>query len=266
MKRSLYLTLAALVAVGFIASAVYAQQREGAKGPGAGKKSEVKRADRPDADHVPARIRQAEGRAGQGQGRGQQGIRGPQAPGIGPGPGAGIGPGQGVGPQERFGPPELRPFWRAEKVRENLKLTDDQVKTLDAANTEARDKLVDLEAKLTHKRNALQDALAEDNPGKEKVFKAIDELSAVEAEIKKVTIGQRLFVQSTLTPEQREKARDLMRDRAQAAFDERPRQGGRFEWGPGDPLGDTIRERVIDRLRQRDRVEKDLAPPEPEED
>lgn len=259
MKRSLYLTLAALVAVGFIASAVYAQQREGAKGPGAGKQSEVKRADRPDADHVPARIRQAEGRAEQGHGRGQQGIRGPQAPGIGPGPAAGI------GPQERFGPPELRPFWRAEKVRENLKLTDDQIKTLDAANTEARDKLVDLEAKLTHKRNALQDALREDNPGKDKVFKAIDELSAVEAEIKKVTIGQRLLIQSTLTPEQREKGKDLLRDRAQAAFDERPRQGGRFEWGPGDPLGDTIRERVIDRLRQRDRVQKDLAP-EPEDD
>jgi Spy/CpxP family protein refolding chaperone len=130
------------------------------------------------------------------------------------------GRGFGMG-QREFG---LMRALRDPDVRKQVGITDDQYAKIrqqesDFRKTEIRDR-----ADLQVKRIDLKDLLSVDNPDRTAIDSKLQEISASQLALEKSAVDYRLDMRGAITPAQRDKLRQLMKDRRQ-------RGGG----GPGGP-------------------------------
>jgi Spy/CpxP family protein refolding chaperone len=126
-------------------------------------------------------------------------------------------------------------------VRQQVGITDEQAATirkqeLDFGKAEIRDR-----ADVEIRRMELKDLLATDKPDRNAINAKLQEISAAQLSLQKSTIDYRLTMRDEITPAQREKLRQLMRDRWQrdgrgrSDADGAVRRGPRSQGGPPQP-------------------------------
>jgi Spy/CpxP family protein refolding chaperone len=118
-------------------------------------------------------------------------------------------------------------------IRKQLGITDEQFAKIrgqesDFRKTEIRDR-----ADLQVKRIDLQDLLSTDKPDRAAVDSKLEEISASQLALEKAAVDHRLDMRDAITPAQRDKLRELARDRRQS-------DGG----GPDGPGPRMMRRRV----------------------
>jgi Spy/CpxP family protein refolding chaperone len=138
--------------------------------------------------------------------------------------------GRGFGMSQReFG---LMGALRDPDIRKQVGITDEQFAKIrgqesDFRKTEIRDR-----ADLQVKRIDLQDLISADKPDRAAIDSKLEEISASQLALEKAAVDYRLDMRDAITPAQRDKLRELMRDRRQ--------RGGA---GPGGPGPETMRRR-----------------------
>ncbi len=123
---------------------------------------------------------------------------GPPDGGPPPGPRRG-GPG-GPPPLHERGPNGL--WWTDPKQVEQLGLSADQQKRIDALFQQSRVKLIDLTAEVEKEEAVLEPLLAADQPDEQKVLAQIDKVAHARAELEKANAAMLLGFRRTLSVEQ----------------------------------------------------------------
>ena len=95
------------------------------------------------------------------------------------------------------------------KMADELELTESQIEQLQKLRTEFQLQMVDARAELQKARIQLRSLKQDSDVSKSTIFSAIDDLSEMQAEMKKVQYAHRLEMKSVLTPEQQEQAKTL---------------------------------------------------------
>jgi Spy/CpxP family protein refolding chaperone len=117
-------------------------------------------------------------------------------------------------------------------IRQQVGITDEQAATIrkqeaDFRKTEIRD-----HADLEVKRIDLKELLAADKPDRAAINAKLQEISTAQLSLQKSAIDYRLTMRDAITPAQREKLRELMRDRWQRDGRGRPGPQGEGRRGP----------------------------------
>jgi len=94
-------------------------------------------------------------------------------------------------------------FWRRDKVRHRLKLTDDEIEKLEDVLARNRQPLEDLEADVKKKRAALDALLADDRAAEATILPQVDRIEEARAKLGKARVAMLLEMRRLLTPEQR---------------------------------------------------------------
>jgi Spy/CpxP family protein refolding chaperone len=132
--------------------------------------------------------------------------------------------GRGFGMGQRgFG---LMGALRDPDVRKQAGITDEQFAKIRGQESDFRKSEIRDRADLQVKRIDLRDLLSADKPDRAAIDGKLQEISASQLALEKAAVDYRLDMRDALTPAQRDKLRELMRDRRQ-------RGGG----GPGGPGG-----------------------------
>ena len=105
-------------------------------------------------------------------------------------------------------------------IRKQVGITDEQAGTIRKQELDFRKTEIRGRADLEVKRIDLKDLLAADKPDRAAINAKLQEISAAQLSLQKSSIDYRLNMRDAITPEQREKIRQLMRNRCQ-------RDGGR---------------------------------------
>jgi Spy/CpxP family protein refolding chaperone len=159
-----------------------------------------------------------------------------QAPGSGLGGGPGGGPGGAPGFGEHRPPMERAfrfegthgQFWNNPKIAEQLKLTDEQRKEMDAILLEHRESLVDMRGAVEKAELEMEPLMSADQPNETAVLAQIDKIAAARAELEKANARFLLAIRAKLTPDQWKQVQ---------AFGDHPMpqhgQWGRGDRGPG---------------------------------
>jgi Spy/CpxP family protein refolding chaperone len=111
-------------------------------------------------------------------------------------------------------------------IRQQVGITDEQFATMRKQESDFRKAEIRNRADVEVKRIDLKDLLEADKPDRAAVDAKLQEVSAAQLVMEKSAIDFRLTMREAITPAQREKLRQLMRDRWQ-------REGGRDRKGPG---------------------------------
>lgn len=160
------------------------------------------------------------------------------------GPG-GMGPGSGFGDHR---PPFERAFgahgdrgrwWNNPKIVAELKLSDEQRKSMDGILLSHRETLVDLRGSLEKAELAMEPLMKDDQPNEAKILAQIDKVAQARAELEKANARFLLAIRGKLTPEQWKQlqaARERHGREGRGAWgrDGQGRDGeGREGWRPG---------------------------------
>jgi Spy/CpxP family protein refolding chaperone len=94
-------------------------------------------------------------------------------------------------------------FWRRDKVRHRLKLTDDELERLEDVLARSRQPLADMEADVKKKRAALDALLGDDRTAEATILAQVDQIEQARATLGKARVRMLLEMRSILTPEQR---------------------------------------------------------------
>lgn len=89
-------------------------------------------------------------------------------------------------------------------LHEQLELTPDQIKQIQASKLEARKKIIPLKADLQLAKLELHEMMRTDG-SKAALDQKVDEIGAIKVKIQKIRIGEKLEFRSLLTAEQKEK-------------------------------------------------------------
>ncbi|MCX6999288.1 MAG: Spy/CpxP family protein refolding chaperone, partial [Candidatus Sumerlaeota bacterium] len=126
------------------------------------------------------------------------------------------------------------------KAAKELNLTADQNAALEKIRFESAEKKIDLDANIKKLELKLRAETKKDEPDADKVMNLIDEIGKSKTEIAKINTGNMLAARKILTPEQREKARDMAEKWAETKKQEEkpgvgmcPMMGGKGMAGPG---------------------------------
>ncbi|HEV2214809.1 MAG TPA: periplasmic heavy metal sensor [Terracidiphilus sp.] len=142
---------------------------------------------------------------------------GPGGPGGPPDGGPGVGPGFGMhrGPMEReLGPRGNRgQWWNSPRMIQELKLTDDQRKTMDKILLDHREHLIDLRASLDKAELLMQPMMSEDHPNEPQILAQIDKVAMARAELEKANARFLLAIRGQLTLDQWKTLETNMRER-----------------------------------------------------
>lgn len=101
-------------------------------------------------------------------------------------------------------------FGNPEVYKTKLGLSDEQVNKIGKINLEYKKKLLNIRETMQPKRIKLQRLLLEDEVNLKDVRALLNEISALEVEIRMQWINHRLDIDKVLTPEQRNKLRNSM--------------------------------------------------------
>jgi Spy/CpxP family protein refolding chaperone len=165
-----------------------------------------------------------------GPGGGEEGFVDPGGPGgvrrMGPDGGRG---GQG---RREFG---LSRILSNPEIAQKVGVTPEQVAKIRQQETAFRKTAIQQRADLEVKQIDLRDLLAADKPDRAAIDRQLQAISSSRLAMDKSLIDFRLNMKDALTPEQREKLRQAMKDRMQARRGDRRRggPGGRGQRGPG---------------------------------
>jgi Spy/CpxP family protein refolding chaperone len=110
-------------------------------------------------------------------------------------------------------------------VRQQVGITDEQAATIRNQEAGFRKTEIRGRADLEVKRIDLKDLLAADKPDRTAINTKLQEISAAHLSLQKSAIDYRLTMRDAITPAQREKLRQLMRDRWQPDGRDRPGAG-----------------------------------------
>jgi Spy/CpxP family protein refolding chaperone len=150
-----------------------------------------------------------------------------------PGQETGQGPGFGMRrpPMERLlGPDGAKgSWWNNPKVADQLKLTDDQRKSMDDILQQHRENLVDMRANVEKAELGMQPLMSQDQPNESAILAQIDRVAQARAELEKANARFLLALRAKLTPDQW-KALQSMRA-------ERRERMGRDNWQRRRPEG-----------------------------
>jgi Spy/CpxP family protein refolding chaperone len=113
-------------------------------------------------------------------------------------------------------------------MRQQVGITDEQAATIRKQEADFRKTEIRGRADLEVKRIDLKELLAADKPDRAAINAKLQEISTAQLSLQKSAIDYRLTMRDAITPAQREKLRQLMRDRWQR--DGRDRSGAD---GPG---------------------------------
>jgi periplasmic protein CpxP/Spy len=160
--------------------------------------------------------------------------------------GAGQGGGAGIGSHQ---PPMVRAFgaeggrkgwWNNPRIAEQLKLTDDQRKSMDAIMLAHREKLIDLRANLEKAELAMQPLMSADTPNDTAIIAQIDKVVQARGDLERANARFLLAIRDKLTPDQWKQVQTFrdnggMRGelRQQWRRDGGPGRGGPGPGGPG---------------------------------
>jgi Spy/CpxP family protein refolding chaperone len=118
----------------------------------------------------------------------------------------------------------LERFLRDPDIRKQAGITDDQVAKIRQQESEFRKAEIRNRADLEVKRIDLKDLLESDKPDRAAIDNKLQEISASQMALEKAAIDHRLDLRDAITPAQREKIRQLLKDRWQ--------RGGPGDRGP----------------------------------
>src|SRR5580658_277153 len=117
-------------------------------------------------------------------------------------------------------------------IRQQVGITDEQAATIRKQEADFRKTEIRGRADLEVKRIDLKDLLAADKPDRAAINAKLQEISAAQLSLQKSAIDYRLTMRDAITPAQREKLRQLMRDRWQREGRGRPGADGPGRRGP----------------------------------
>jgi Spy/CpxP family protein refolding chaperone len=159
------------------------------------------------------------------------------------GPGAGMGMGMGPGGGQGFGdhrPPMEKAFgmqgsagrwWNNPRIVEQLKLTDEQRKAMDAILLDHREKLVDLRGSVEKAELEMEPLMRDDQPNEARILAQIDRVAQARAELEKANARFLLAIRGKLTPEQWKQVQEFRKNGGMQGMQGMKRRG----WGPGGP-------------------------------
>ena len=141
-------------------------------------------------------------------------AQGPMGGGAGMGGGGGMGMGEHRPPMERaFGAQgDHGRWWNNPRMVAELKLTDEQRKSMDDILLTHREKLIDLRASLQKAELELEPLVKDDQPNEGRILAQIDKVAQARAELEKANARFLLAIRGKLTPEQWKQVQAL-RDR-----------------------------------------------------
>ena len=174
------------------------------------------------------------------QGPGDMGPGGMGPGGMGPG---GMGPG-GMGPGGMgrggggFGqrrPPMERAlgvgqWWNNPRMITQLKLSDDQRKTMDGILLQHREQLIDLQGTLQKAELELEPLMKADQPNENQILAQIDKVASARAELEKANARFLLDIRAKLTPDQWKQVQDLRANGMQRPQPDAQGQGQHRQW------------------------------------
>jgi len=99
------------------------------------------------------------------------------------------------------------------RIHQELKLTGHQEKKLQELHFNAAKELIQMRSDLQIARLDLKRMLAEDQPEREMIFSQVEQISKIQAEMKKVHIEKMLAFREILNREQLEKFRELQQEK-----------------------------------------------------
>lgn len=120
-------------------------------------------------------------------------------------------------------------------IRQQVGITDEQAATIRNQDADFRKTEIRGRADLEVKRIDLKDLLAADKPDRTAINTKLQEISAAHLSLQKSAIDYRLTMRDAITPAQREKLRQLMRDRWQRDSRDRPGAGPGRRGPRGEP-------------------------------
>ena len=153
-------------------------------------------------------------------------------------------PGPGMrGGRMRGGPDDagLQDILRDPETVQALKLDEGQTEKIKTLTTQFKKEMIDWNAKLQHATLALVDLMEQAEPSEDAVLKALDETGLLRNEIAKLRVKHLFAVRHILTAEQRQKAKDLMRDKIREHGKSGDAKGGKgigHEGRPRTPPGE----------------------------
>ena len=115
-------------------------------------------------------------------------------------------------------------WWNNPRMVAELKLTDEQRKSMDDILLTHREKLIDLRASLQKAELELEPLVKDDQPNEGRILAQIDKVATARAELEKANARMLLGIRGVLTPEQWTKLHA-------------GRGAGRGAHGPGGPGG-----------------------------
>jgi len=95
------------------------------------------------------------------------------------------------------------------RFKQKLNLSDQQAEQLKELNFNTAKELIQMKADLKTAQLEMKRMIAERNPDKEALFRKLDEISRIQAEMKKVHLEKKLALREILTEEQLDKVREM---------------------------------------------------------
>jgi Spy/CpxP family protein refolding chaperone len=111
------------------------------------------------------------------------------------------------------------------KAAKELQLTSEQKTSLEKIRFESAEKKIDLDAKIKKLELQLHAETKKDEPDVDKVMNLIEEIGKAKTEIAKINTGDMLAARKILTPDQREKARDMAEKWVEEKKEKQPGSG-----------------------------------------
>src|SRR5438132_5245642 len=100
-------------------------------------------------------------------------------------------------------------FWRRDKIRHQLRLTDDEIDRLEDILARNRQRLEDMEADVKKKRAALDALLTDDRTDEATILAHVDQIEHARAKLGKARVTMLLEMRRVLTPEQQRQLAQL---------------------------------------------------------
>ncbi|HOT46848.1 MAG TPA: Spy/CpxP family protein refolding chaperone [Spirochaetota bacterium] len=130
-------------------------------------------------------------------------------------------------------------FGDPERMKKELKLTDEQVTKIEDINREHRKKMLDYKEKLAPKEIQLKKQLLEDTVDMARVRSLLKEIGDLKVELQALRIEHRLDIEKVLTPDQKAKMRQHRMHMMKKGMDRgypMMREGHRGHGGPGPDM------------------------------
>ena len=111
-------------------------------------------------------------------------------------------------------------FWRRDKIRHQLRLTDDEIDKLEDILDRNRQRLEDMKADVKKKRTTLDALLTDDRTDEATILGQVDLIEHARAKLGKARVTMLLEMRGVLTPEQRRQLAQLRdKDKRKAGTD-----------------------------------------------